>query len=495
MIAPRTLFAKLLLLFLGFGALMAGVFVLVMRVSHETYHLEFDQLTHRALARQYVDASLLVRDPPLTAHNFAASLERITSINPSVDVYVLDAGGSILASSAPGRTVVRDRVALGPIERFLDERGQLPLLGDDPADENRRGVFSAAQLSIPDCPAAYLYVVLSRHSQRSPADGLKTSYAIGEGAGVLLAAVALAVAGSVLFLRLLTRRLATLQESIEEFRESRYLGLPPVPPPDDSHPEDEIGRLRGHFMELAARVGQQVRELRRTDEIRRRLLDDVSHDLRTPLATLQAHLEALAEAEASPVAERRQYLDVSLLQCRRLVRLVEQVLEVARLDARQVPISPEPFQLGDIVQDAVVTCRSAARSLGVEVGVEQPPGGVPLVVGDIVLIGRAVDNLVDNAVRHAGSDGRVTLRLTPRQNAIRLDVHDSGPGIPESERDRVFDSFYRGDASRSPETGRSGLGLSIARGILELHGGTIEFECSRAGGTTFFFELPIAAAT
>lgn len=494
MIAPRTLFAKLLLLFLGFGALMTGVFIFVMRVSHETYHLEFDQLTHRGLAQQYVDARLLVRDPPLTAHNFAASLDRITSINPSVDAYVLDARGSILASSTPGRATARNKVALDPIRRFLQEGEPLPILGDDPVDERRQGVFSAAPLSIPDCPAAYLYVLLSRRDRGSAADGLKTSYAISEGAGVLLAAVALAIAGSVLFLRLLTRRLATLQESIEEFRDSRYLAVPSALPVEKDRSDDEIGRLRGHFMELAARVGGQVRELQRTDEMRKQLLDNVSHDLRTPLATLQAHLEALSAEDRLPDHERRRYLAVSLLQCRRLVQLVEQVLEVARLDGRQVKMSPEPFQLGEIVQDAVMTRRGSAAGTGVEVGVEQPPGGVPLVVGDIALIGRAVDNLVDNAVRHAGSHGRVTLRLTPLQNTIRLDVHDTGPGIPEHERGRLFDRFYRGDSSRSASSGRAGLGLSIARGILELHGGTLAFQSSRSGGTTFFFELPIASA-
>lgn len=494
MIAPRTIFGKLLLLFLGFGALMTCVFIVVMRVSHVAYHLEFDQLTHRALAQQYVAANLLVREPPLTAHNFAGSLRNITSINPSVDVYVLDARGTILAASAPGRRVVRRRVALEPVARVLDGHSTLPILGDDPVDADERGVFSVAPLAIPDCPAAYLYVMLNRHDAAPVAAGLKTTYAIGEGAGVLLAAIALALAGSVLFLRLLTRRLATLQESVEQFRGSRYLDLPPADLPVDGDPDDEIGRLRSHFVELAIHVGQQMRELQKTDEMRRELVSNVSHDLRTPLATLQAHLETLSMGDGLPAEERRRYLAVSLQQCRRLIRLVEQLLEVASLDAGQVAIAPEPFQLGELAHDLVTKWSMAARRAGVAIGVEQPKEGVPPVVGDPALIGRVIDNLVNNALRHAGAGGRVTMHLMPQRNTVRMAVHDSGSGIPDEERGRVFDRLYRGDKSRSSESGDAGLGLSIARGILELHGRTIDFVSGPPEGTTFFFELPVAVA-
>jgi signal transduction histidine kinase len=490
---PRTLFGKLLLLFLGFGALMTGVFVFVMRVSHETYHLEFDQLANRQLAPQYVAAKLLVREPPLTAHNFASSLQRITSINPNIDVYVLDARGQVLAASAPGDRLVRQRVALEPIARFLDGHAELPLLGDDPSDARRRDVFSVARLSIPDCPAAYLYVVLNRHDSGSPAAGLKTTYAIGEGAGVVLAATVLAITGSIFFLRLLTRRFGVLQESIERFRDSRFVDSPSLQAGEDRTPsDDEIERLRRLFGELAARIREQMHELQKTDEMRRELLANVSHDLRTPLTTLQAHLETLSMKDELPVEERHTYLAISLQQCRRLIRLVEQLIELAKLDARQVSISPEPFQLAELVQDVVMKGSLAARRGGVTLHVEQANESMPLVVGDIALIERVIDNLVENALRYAAAGGRVTVRLMPQADLVRVTVHDTGPGIPEGERERVFDRFYRGDKSRSSTSGHAGLGLSIARGILELHGRTIDFVSRPGEGTTFFFELPIA---
>lgn len=489
MIAPRTLYGKLLLVFLGFGALMTGVFLFVMRVSHETYHREFDQLVNRELAQKYVDANLLVREPPLTAHNFASSLARITAINPDIDVYVLDAAGVILAASAPGNRVVRDSVSLTPVARFLDGHTGLPLLGDDPADSDRREVFSAAPLSIPDCPAAYLYVVLNRHEAITTAAGLKTSYAIGEGVGVVLAATLLALGGSVVFLRLLTRRFGVLQESMERFRDSAFTELPETPPSGVQAPVDEIEKLRRMFVELAERVRRQMQELHATDDMRRELLANVSHDLRTPLATLQAHLETLSSKDDLTAAERRAYLAVTLQQCRRLIALVEQLLELAKLDAGQITISAEPFALAELAQDVAQKKSLDARRRGVALAVEPPASDLPLVFGDIALMERVLDNLVENALRFAGPGGRVTISLAGTADSVRLSVYDTGPGIPEGERGRIFDRFYRSDRSRPSESGLAGLGLSIARGILELHGQWIDLDSRPGEGTTFFFEL------
>jgi signal transduction histidine kinase len=175
------------------------------------------------------------------------------------------------------------------------------------------------------------------------------------------------------------------------------------------------------------------------------------------------------------------------------VKLVEQLLELAKLDARHVAMSPEPFQLAELVHDVVLKFALSARRMGVTLQVE-PPQGTPLVLGDIALIERVVDNLLDNALRYAGPGGGVTVRMSSRHQAMRVEVHDTGPGIPESERIHVFDRFYRGDKSRSSESGHAGLGLSIARSILELHGQSIDLVSAAGQGTTFFFELPVVAA-
>ena len=309
----------------------------------------------------------------------------------------------------------------------------------------------------------------------------------------MLAATVLAIAGSILFLRLLTRGLGALQQDLERFRDSRFEELPAFERERAPHMDDEIGRLRRLFVGLAERIRGQMQELQKTDETRRELLANVSHDLRTPLTTLQAHLETLLMKEDLPDEERRAYLAITLQQCRRLVKLVEQLLQLARLDAHQVTLSAEPFQLAELVQDVMMKFALAARNAGITLGVEMPQW-VPLVSGDIALIERVIDNLIDNALRYAGSGGRVSVRLRAQPQTVRVEVHDTGPGIPEGDRARVFDRFYRGDKSRLSQSGHAGLGLAIARGILELHGSSIDFTSGPGEGTTFFFELPMTTS-
>jgi signal transduction histidine kinase len=489
-IVPRTYFAKVLWLFLGYGTLMTGVLLFVMHVSHTTYHLELDQLRGRDLAQQYVTAHLLVREPPLTVHNFARSLKHIIEINPDIDLYVLDASGQILAGSADNRPLGR-HLDLEPVRKFVSGKAAFPLLGDNPADPRHRAIFSAAPLSIANCSAAYLYIVLTHHDTTSAIQRLKLVNDLGTDATVILAAAFAAIIASVLFLRHLTRRLGTLQGDMESFRNNGVV-------PDTlrnstcSCSGDEIEALRGLFVQLATQVRAQLQELRRTDRQRRELLANVSHDLQTPLATLQVHLEILSQSELAH-EQRNTYAGVALQQCRRLVSLVEKLLTLARLESREITLTLEPFHLAELAQDVAMKWELTARHAGVSICAEPPTKGVPLVVGDIRWIEKVLDSLLDNALRYAGGGGQVTLQVAPCESSVCLCVHDSGAGIPEAERSHIFDELYRGDASRSTtRSGEAGLGLPTARAILALHGQSIDFRTEPNEGTTFFFQLPRA---
>ena len=492
MIGPRTLFGKLLLLFLAFGGVMTGVYVFMMGVAHQRYHLELAQTFNRTLAEEYVAANLLIAGQPLTARNVPQALRQVTEINPNVALYVLDGRGRILnASTSSGRRLVQDHVDIHPIEQFLSGRPSFPLLDVDPMGLGSRDVFSAARLSISGTPARYLYVVLNRQGNGLAAERLEADYNLGQDAGVILVAALFAFAASAVFLRILTRRLGALQRDMEHFRDER---LPPVGVGAcrERAQGDEIARLRSEFQCLTECIRGQMRELGKNDVILRELLANVSHDLRTPLATLQAQLETLTLKGDLPEEELREGLAVALSQSRRLGTLTGELLELALLDAGQVPYSPERFQVAELLQDTVLSHELEARRAGVMLHFQPAGGEVALVLGDIALLGRVVDILLENAVRYAGADGHVTAGLEPAPERVRVWVQNSGPAIPATERGRVFERFYRGDRSRSTQTGAGGVGLAIARGILALHGRSIDFQSDPRQGTTFFFDLPVA---
>jgi signal transduction histidine kinase len=478
----------LLLVFLGFGAVLTVALLVVMQVSHRYYHLEADQTVNRDLARRYVESNFLMQGAALTGETLHRGLGKLSAANPDVDIYLVDEEGAIVASSVAERDWRRRRIDLAPVRSLLGG-GRPPIRGDDPRQADRQEIFSAAVLSIPECSARYLYIVLHRGEHAEGAARLRTLYAIGEGASFFLLAAVLAVGLSVVVMRLLTRRLSELDSAMREFEAASH-GDGNASEPDAWRGGDEIDRLTAAFGRLASRIQAQVRALQSTDAMRREMLANVSHDLRTPLTTLQGYLEALQLAGSLSPEERREYVDVALRQTRRLIKLVQQLLEVAKLDAAQVPIVKEPFSLADLLQDVAQKFSLAAAERRVEIELDVA-SNLPWVVADIGLIERVLDNLIDNALRHSASGGRVVLRLEAREHGVRVTVTDAGPGLSPEQAARVFDRFYRADPSRSGATGNAGLGLSIVKGILDLHGARVEVDGRAGQGARFAFELPV----
>lgn len=227
--------------------------------------------------------------------------------------------------------------------------------------------------------------------------------------------------------------------------------------------------------------------------MRRDLLANVSHDLKTPLTTLLAHLETLQMKRSDLTEEERsEFLRVAMRQSRRIGFLVEQLLEAAKLDAGQVAVNAEPFAIGDLLQDVVQKFALAAQDRGVRI--EADIGSAATMVhGDIALLERVLDNLLDNALRHTPTGGRVEVSAQPSVGSVRVAVTDTGPGLSVEQAERAFDRFYRGDPGRSSASGQTGLGLAIVKSILELHGTKVVVRSEPGHGASFSFDLPVVA--
>jgi signal transduction histidine kinase len=482
---PRTLFGRLLLVFLLFGVVMTAALLYVLRVSHEQFHLEFDQTVSRNLAKEYVAADFFLTDRPLDAMTLHEGIGKLASANPAIDIYLLDTAGRIVASSVPNTQWRRSTVDVGPIKEFLAGH-PAPIMGDDPRQPAGRTVFSAAPFHVRDCPGDYLYLVLGRAEDAPGAAKLRNAFAIREGAGIIVLAAMLAVALSLLVLSLLTRRLSVLDQTMSRFERLTARSSQPSEPRRDG---DEIDRLEAMFKDLAARIGAQMAQLQSVDAARREMLANLSHDLRTPITTLLAHLESL-QMEEVPLneQERREYIDVSIRQGRRIARLIEQLLEAAKLEAGQISARPEAFPIGELLHDVVHKFALAARERGVSLGASVQPEGLR-VNGDIALLERVFDNLIENALRHTPDGGQVTVSACRAGGRAQVVVSDSGVGMTPEEAARAFDRFYRGDHGRSTTSGRTGLGLAIVKSILDLHGSTISVDSRPGHGTSFRFDL------
>jgi signal transduction histidine kinase len=216
----------------------------------------------------------------------------------------------------------------------------------------------------------------------------------------------------------------------------------------------------------------------------RGFVSDASHELRSPLTAIRGQIEVLARDPDPDAADVHRVEAATLAELARVERLVEEMLALARLDEGVGPARRE-LDAERFLREAVTGAPG-----GAEVGT-LAPGRID---ADPDMIARVVRNLVENARRHAGADGTVRVSSTAAAGRLRVDVDDDGPGIPPAERERVFDRFHRSDAGRARSAGGSGLGLSIARGIVEAHGGTIRAGESPLGGARVSFELPLRPA-
>jgi len=407
-------------------------------------------------------------------------------INPAIEFYLLDPEGAVLAYSAEPGKVKRAHVSLEPLQRWLQGDATLPVQGDDPRDPLGQKVFSAARIGTPEQTDGYLYIILGGEDYDSVVQTLAGSYILKVGAWMLLAVLALSLLAGLLLFALLTGKLQRLTVAMRAFKAGETLALAVVPRAGG----DEIDRLTATFSDMAQQINAQVETLKHTDNLRRELVANVSHDLRTPLATLHGYIETLLLKEDKlDTQQRREYLEIAILHCRRLNTLVSELFELARLDAQETRLNREPFSLPELVQDTVQKFQLSARDQHVSL-VARFERALPFVSADIGLVGRVLENLIENALRYTPRDGVIELVLSPALRGVTVQVRDTGCGIPADELPRIFDRFYQLDKSRNLNPGSSGLGLAIAKRILDLHGGSIAVSSAVNQGTSFTFDLP-----
>jgi len=253
------------------------------------------------------------------------------------------------------------------------------------------------------------------------------------------------------------------------------------------HAPEELNRLGQELQVMQERLAEAKLHEQRVEQSRRELIAWVSHDLRTPLAGVRAMVEALNDGVVDDPDTVHRYLEAIQRETDRLTGLVDDLFELSRIEADALRLSPEPIAVAELVSDALVSSQAVAAQRGV--ALRGRDGGMPdLASVSIPEMNRVLRNLVDHAIRHTPAGGTVTVEVVGRPAAVEVAVSDECGGIADDDLDRVFELAYRADAARSPGGG-GGLGLAIAKGIVEAHHGTISVT-NQDQGCRFVVELP-----
>ena len=482
-----------LLLFVLLLAIGAAFFGLLYYTSN-AYQQEVMQKLNLDLAQHLVESDSLLTGDKVNQPALKNLFHQLMVVNPSIEVYLLDRTGKILAYSAPAGRVKRDRIALEPIKRFISKSASYPLLGDDPRSPQGSKVFSASPISRDGQLQGYLYVILGGEAYDGIAKRIADSYALRVALWLLLGALGVSLLFGLAGFSLITRRLKILAQVMQkvssEEKDERFARYS-----SDQHAAgDEIEVLGETFNQMADRIDEQVAELKRNDAQRREMIANISHDLRTPLTSLHGYLETLLLKDSSLDEERRrQYLTIANTQSNQLIRLVSELFELAKLDSCETMLNVEAFSLAELVQDVVSKFELRAEEKGIRLLVDRQPL-LPFAYGDIGLIQRVLDNLIENALQHTQRGGQVKVSLNADSRHISVEISDTGSGIPREELPHVFDRFYRLDKSRKTSAQHAGLGLAIAKRIMELHESRIWAQSQPDRGTTFVFQVALVSS-
>jgi len=262
-----------------------------------------------------------------------------------------------------------------------------------------------------------------------------------------------------------------------------------------AHGPDEIGQLAASFDEMAEQLEQAFGRERALEAGRRELITAVSHDLRTPLATTRAMVEALADHVVTDPADVQRYLGLILQETQHLSRLIDDLFELSQIDSGALRLRCLTIDVAELVSDTVAAYQLPAAESGIQLEETLTPDlDSARIEADPERLQRVLRNLLDNALRYTPRGGRIRVQAAADSAAVRVSVNDSGPGVAADELERIFDRFYRGEPSRRRESSSAfgtGLGLAIARGLVQAHRGRIWAEPSPLGGVSVQIRLPL----
>jgi len=444
------------------------------------------------------DEALLDTQGAIVKPAFSRLLREVRRINPTLEIYLIGFDGSVLAHDEAIKIVTK-RIKPEPLEMLGARRiavPKLPMLGDDPRRPGRKAVISVGALAADDAQAGYLYVVLDGASAGSlvpiaDSNTLNTMLALVAGI-IMLAGAALAW-----LLNSALRPLSKLTERVQAFRGEagqRELNEPGA---------DEIALLAAATTRMQSRIDDQFRHLEQAGQQRRELINQVTHDLQTPLASVRGYLETLLLSGATSDGQTRQrYLGTALRHTRLLSRRVNDLFELSNLQAGTTPFAPDEFSLAELVHDIVSDYAPDAALGHASVRVAADCLVPATVRADIGLLERALRNLLDNAIRHTGTDGQIVVSVLAddRQSAGRfwLQVSDNGEGIDAESLPHIFQSAWSGGQFAQPgqsgASNRTGLGLHIVRQIALLHGAEPTVSSVPGEGTSIALAIPAPQA-
>lgn len=471
--------------------LLAGIcYTLSSIYFSNKYFYETTQRLHANLANHLIEEKFSNQKPfdSLGAVNkelFGDIMHDMMAVNRAIEVYLLDGDGSILYSvvldqNAPEANT--KRVDLNPINRFLVTKGDKYILGEDPREPDVPKVFSAAYFK-EGSHEGYIYIILAGQEFLTVRDALATSYFLKLGLWSSVLTVLFAALLGILAIWYFTKNLRKIVYAAQRFRQGdlRYR--------IENTSNEDLSKVSETFNAMAETILGNIEKLQSVENFRKELIANISHDLRTPLSIVQGYIETLQiKKDQLNENEKQSYLQIIKNSNERLTLLVSQLFEYSKLESNQIEPEKEPFLLGELANDIYAKYKLLAEQKGIDLKIIMDEK-IPLVFADISLVERAIQNLMDNALKFTPQGGEITIQISLINKNVQVSVKDSGPGIAQNKQALIFERYKQ--VKEGQERAGAGLGLAIVKKILELHGSNISVISKPNEGSTFSFCLSV----
>jgi signal transduction histidine kinase len=478
------LYLRISLLFIIILFLFAAVTMYISVRAANTYSLEVNQRLNRELASNLVFMMKpFIGDQVLDETGLEDLVHSLMVINPGIEVYLLDTRGDILSYVAPEKVVKMDRVSLQPITDFLSDVPSRSIYGDDPRNPGKKKIFSAAEVVQDNRLTGYIYIILDSQEYHSAANLVSGSFIMR----LSIRAIIIVLIGSALIgllaLWFIVKKLNRITRGMRKFEEGDLRTRIEVKSNDDL---DEVGRV---FNSMADTIERNIEDLKGVENLRKELISNISHDLRTPVASIQGYAETLIlKKDAVQQEEQERYLNIIYKNCENLQNLVTNLFELSKLQSNQVTLNREPFSIGELVHDVANKYRIMSQKKGISINTIVSKD-IPVVQADVLLIDRVLQNLIDNAIRFCKEGDTINIELKSKTtDEVSVSISDTGAGISQDHLPNIFDRYFKKDEGG----GSSGLGLAIVKRIIDLHESSIDVNSVVGKGTSFRFSLPVA---
>ncbi|MEO6538461.1 MAG: HAMP domain-containing sensor histidine kinase [Ferruginibacter sp.] len=447
------------------------------------YFEEVSQQLNKNVAADIAAHSTPFTNGKVNEHAMEDMFDHVMSINPGLEVYLLDNSGKILSFYAPAKKIVLDKINLEPVQQFINSNGTKYLTGSNPRHPEVQKIFSAAPVMSEGVQSGYIYVVLASDEYEAISQSLTKDYLLQVGLRAMLLTLLATLLVGLLVIKVITHNFSHIIEVMKKFREGDLSARVKVKSAGD------VKQVADIFNEMADILNKNIEKLKEVEILRRELIANVSHDLRTPIAIIQGYIETLQiKVETLTEEERKRYLNIIAESTGKLEKLVSELFELSKLEANQVKPRKESFFISELVNDIsskyLLIAKEKNISITTFLSKELPP-----VYADVSLIERVMQNLIDNAMKFTPEGGKIIIKTSKNKEDVEVTVADNGVGIPEDEREQIFGRYYKANNFTDLKNG-TGLGLAIIKKILDLHDSSLDLITKVDKGSSFVFRLP-----